>query len=109
MATTGYSLPTFRPENKETGECLLDIKVPYAYICLYDALTQHEIIKRIEFTAYSANADNNRQRAQFQAEIAITGRNMYRDYISKITQIEIKPNPKHQPKHQPKDDEPIDV
>ncbi len=84
MATTGYSLPLYRPENKELNECELNIKIPYAYICLYDSETKHEIVQRIEYTQYTDQEPRNKQRALFQAEIAMKGRNMYKDYIKTL-------------------------
>lgn len=80
IATTGYSLPTYRPENKDLNECELDIKDPYAYICLYDALTEKEIIKKFEFI-YDPKIPDDRQRAEVQAKVAIEGSKMYHDYI----------------------------
>jgi PncC family amidohydrolase len=82
ISTTGYSLPMYRPENKSKNECLLDIKNPYAYICLYDSQTNFEIIKKIEFT-YVDNIPNHIQRATVQAKVALEGKNLFLNYINK--------------------------
>ncbi len=82
ISTTGYSLPLFRPENKEKNECCLAIKDPYAYICLYDSATGYEIIQQVKFT-YDEKIPNNIQRATVQAKTALEGKNMFLNYISK--------------------------
>jgi PncC family amidohydrolase len=83
LATTGYSLPISRPENKEKGECELDIKHPYAYICLYDSLTEFEIIKKIEFE-YSADISDAIQRATVQTKVALEAKKIYQNYIKSL-------------------------
>lgn len=82
ISTTGYSLPTYRPENKDKNECLLDIKNPYAYICLYDSLNNFEVIKKIEFT-YDDKLPNHMQRATVQAKVALEAKTLFLDYINK--------------------------
>ena len=79
MATTGYSLPITRPENKETGECALDIKKPYAYICLYDSALDIEYITREEFE-YNINENPTIQKASVQARVALKAKQMYENY-----------------------------
>lgn len=80
IATTGYSLPMSRPENKERGECELDIKNPYAYICLYDSVKNYELIKKVEYMYYE-DEPKNIQRATVQTRVALEANRMYNDYI----------------------------
>ena len=82
MSTTGYSLPVYRPENKSKNECLLDVKNPYAYVCLFDSKTNFEIIKKIEFV-YVDNVPTHIQRATVQAKVALEGKNLFLEYINK--------------------------
>lgn len=83
IATTGYSLPYHRPENKEKGECMLDIDTPYAYICLYDSFTGDEITIREEYR-YDLQGNKSLQRAGMQARIALVATKMYNDKIAKL-------------------------
>lgn len=83
IATTGYSLPHYRPENKEKGECELKIDVPYAYICLYDSLTGDEITIREE-CIFDIHGSKILQRANMQARIAIRATKMYKERINKL-------------------------
>lgn len=82
ISTTGYSLPIYRPENKDKNECLLDIKNPYAYICLYDSLNNFEVIKKVEFT-YDDKLPKNMQRATVQAKVALEAKTLFLDYVNK--------------------------
>ncbi len=83
MATTGYSLPITRPENNELGECKLDIKKPYAYICLYDQLLDTEIITKEEFD-YNPNENKKLQRASVQARVALKAKQIYDDHVANL-------------------------
>lgn len=83
IATTGYSLPYKRAENKEANECELNIEVPYVYITLYDSLLEHDITVKIEYEYYK-NQSDAKQRATVQAMSAIKATNMYKDYAEKI-------------------------
>lgn len=76
MSTTGYSLPIKREFDADQDLCALDIKHPYAYICLYDSNTNHEVVNRIEFT-YNKNESDVIQRASVQTKVALEGRKMY--------------------------------
>lgn len=86
IATTGYSLPHYRPENKEKGECELKIDTPYAYICLYDSYTGEEITIREEYQ-YDTTGSKAIQRANIQAKIAILATKMYKDRTEQILKI----------------------
>jgi PncC family amidohydrolase len=83
MATTGYSLPCYRPANKERNECELNITHPYAYITLYDRFTNHEITIREDFK-YSARDNDTIQRAMIQSKISLIATTMYKKYVDKI-------------------------
>ncbi len=83
IATTGYSLPFHRPENKDREECELNIDVPYAYICLYDARTNEEITIKEE-VPYDPNGSKAVQRANLQARIAILATKLYKEKVEKI-------------------------
>jgi PncC family amidohydrolase len=83
IATTGYSLPFYRPENKEKGECELKIDTPYAFICLYDAATGEEVTIREDYN-YNVCGSKELQRANMQARIAILATKMYKERVKKI-------------------------
>ncbi len=83
LATTGYSLPYFREENKERNECALDIKNPYVYITLYDSLLNVDISICEEYN-YDPKQSNAKQRATVQALAAIKATKIYREYANKI-------------------------
>jgi PncC family amidohydrolase len=89
MATTGYSLPTSRAADEETGICALNITDPYAYICLYDSYTEQEIIKKVNFT-YDKKSSDAMQRASVQTRVALEAHKMYKMYKQKIQKSESK-------------------
>lgn len=78
LSTTGYSLPIFREENDK--QCALDVKDPYAYICLYDAQKNYHKILRVEFT-YDDQQSKQIQRATVQTKVALDGKRLYESYI----------------------------
>lgn len=86
IATTGYSLPYKRDENKELGQCELNITTPYAYICLYDVLLDKSIILKKEYE-YDPNQSDKLQRATLQAKVAIEATNLYKEYVKEITTV----------------------
>ena len=81
LSTTGYSLPLYRQATD--NECELDIKNPYAYICLYDNNTNYENILRID-SEYDPTQSDEKQRALFQVQVAVASKTMYYDYLDKI-------------------------
>ena len=83
MSTTGYSLPIKRDEDKELGLCALNVEHPYAYVCLYDSATDHEMIKKITFT-YNPKSSDRVQRASVQTRVALEGREMYITYKESV-------------------------
>lgn len=91
LATTGYSLPLKREENLANNECALDIKNPYAIICLYDSYKNYEIIKTIEFT-YDPRVKDNLQRATVQSKVSIEGKKIYLEYVEEQRKLNNKDN-----------------
>lgn len=88
ISTTGYSLPYQRPENKEKNECALDVQVPYAYICLYDALTGEELVVQ-EYYPYDVSVSKSFQRASAQAKFAIRATELYKNKVRTLSAREI--------------------
>jgi len=82
IATTGYSLPIHRAEDKDKKLCALDIKNPYAYICLYDRLLDREIIHKIEFD-YTKDKSDVLQRAMVQTKVSLEAKKIYLTYKRK--------------------------
>ena len=82
LATTGYSQPLYRPENKERGECELRIDNPYAYICLYDSVLDFNKVIKVDFT-YDDAMSKRMQRATVQAKVALEGKCLYVEYADK--------------------------
>ena len=82
LATTGYSLPYYRKENKEKNECELNITTPYAYICIYDALTNKDITVREDFK-YNPQESKAIQRANMQAITALLATKLYNEQVIK--------------------------
>lgn len=97
MATTGYSLPTSRPENKERNECVLNIENPYAIICLYDSVEDAHIIKNVTYK-YDESINKKINRASVQTKVALEGRKMYQQYIKKDNKPVIYSSPKNNTK-----------
>ena len=83
IATTGYSTPTHRQENKKLNITELKIDIPYAIICLYDTLKDYHIIKKIEYK-YDTKKNKKINRALVQTKVAIEGKNIYNEYIKNI-------------------------
>jgi PncC family amidohydrolase len=84
LSTTGYSLPLYRPENKEEGKCEINIQIPYAYLCLYDAQTEYHKIHKITNDEYDATASKKMQRAKMQVKVALYGKKIYEDYCARF-------------------------
>lgn len=79
ISTTGYSLPMFRPKNDTEPE--LFIQNPYAYICLYDSLTEYQNMKKIDFI-YSKDIPDHIQRATVQTKVALEGQKLFNNYVA---------------------------
>lgn len=80
ISTTGYSLPTYRGENKESGQCEINVDTPYAYVCLFDTLLDTNKILKITNTEYNILGNQKRQRAEMQVKVALVCKNMYKEY-----------------------------
>jgi nicotinamide mononucleotide (NMN) deamidase PncC len=87
LSTTGYSLPLYRPENIKEGKCEIDVKIPYAFVCLYDSQTEYHIVYRITNDDYDKTISKKMQRAKMQVKIALCGKKLYEDYCSRIISL----------------------
>jgi nicotinamide mononucleotide (NMN) deamidase PncC len=84
ISTTGYSLPLFRKANIENGNCEIDVKIPFSYICLYDAKTKLNIIYKIINKDYDLNGNQKVQKAHTQTIIALECKKLFYDYCLRI-------------------------
>lgn len=83
ISTTGFSLPLYRKEDLDNGKCEINVKTPYAYICLYDALLGMHKIFQVSNDDYSETGNQRVQRAQMQAKIALKSKKIFEDYCRK--------------------------
>lgn len=88
ISTTGYSLPTKRAYDGEKGYCALDVKIPYGYVCLHDALLNHSVVVKYEFPQEEASKNINR--ANVQVKLALKATQMYKKYVELIKQDDIE-------------------
>jgi PncC family amidohydrolase len=84
LSTTGYSLPLFREENIDSGKCEINIKTPYAYICIYDSQNDYHKIYKIINNSYLANGNQKIQRAQMQSNIALKCKKIFNEYCKQV-------------------------
>lgn len=84
LSTTGFSLPTYREANPEQGKCEIDVKTPYAYVCLYDAKYDLHKIYKIVNDDYRPDDCKKIQRAKMQAKVALKGKIIFDEYCKKI-------------------------
>lgn len=82
IATTGYSLP--KKQSASETLCELDIKIPYAHICLYDSFLDVSISIKVEYKKYNAKDNQAVQKASAQALFALEAHKLYNSYISKL-------------------------
>ena len=80
ISTTGFSLPLYREPNLAQGKCEIDVKIPYAYICLYDTLIDKHRIIKVTNDNYSPSGNQRVQRAQMQVKIAIQCKKIFVEY-----------------------------
>lgn len=80
LSTTGFSLPLYRERGLESGKCEIDVKVPYAYICLYDSKDESHKIYKIINDEYIPGGNQKVQRAQMQSKIALECKYLFHDY-----------------------------
>ncbi len=81
MATTGFSLPFFRPAKNDYEE--LNIENPYGLICLYDRETGYSETIEITFV-YDPKGDKKLQRASVQSKLALAGKKLFLDYLDQL-------------------------
>ena len=82
ISTTGYSLPKERQADNEKKYCKLDVKVPYAFICLYDRETDFHRIVYIEHEKYDKDSDQRIEKARMQSMVALRGKQIYLEYCT---------------------------
>lgn len=80
ISTTGFSLPTFREAIGD--KCKIDVKIPYAYICIYDSMLDTHKIHKITKDDYSELGDQKIQRAQMQVKVALFAKKIFENYCS---------------------------
>lgn len=80
ISTTGFSLPTYRPANKELGICEIDVKKPFALICLYDKEKDYNKIHTIYNNNYDESSNKKIQRAMMQSKIALECKKIFEIY-----------------------------
>ena len=88
ISNTGFSLPTQRNEeldaNNNIVKCRIDVKVPYAYICIYDDLTSYHKIYLLKNEDYDIYSKQKIQRANMQFLVAKKTKEIYIDYCRYI-------------------------
>jgi PncC family amidohydrolase len=84
LATTGFSLPMYREENLEDGKCEINVKIPYAYVCLYDSEIDYNFTYKIVISEYNDNENKKIQRAQMQSKVALDCKKTFENYCLKI-------------------------
>lgn len=82
ISTTGFSLPTYRTADPIKGKCEIDVKIPYAYICIYDSLTDFHKIYKVTNDDYSANGNQKIQRAEMQVKVATYCKKIFDEYCN---------------------------
>lgn len=86
LATTGFSLPTYREEDLKNGKCEINVTTPYAYVCLYDALLENTKIYKL--TNLNNSDDNEKlQRARMQANVALQCKKIFERYCANISRL----------------------
>lgn len=80
ISNTGYSLPFYRDADLTQGKCEINVKMPYAYICLYDALTDVHKILKVTNDDYSKLCNQKVQCAQMQVKIAMQCKKLFEEY-----------------------------
>lgn len=80
LSTTGFSLPTHR--DASDGKCEIDVRTPYAYVCLYDSVEDiHKVVKVVNDN-YLRDGNQKMQRAQMQVKVSLACKTMFIDYCA---------------------------
>jgi len=87
LSTAGYSLPLFRKEDLTNGKCEINVKIPYAYICIYDSKTDFHIMYRITNDDYTISGNQRVQRTQMKFKIATACKKIFYDYCLRQSSI----------------------
>lgn len=82
IATTGYSLP--KKQAADETHCELDVKIPYACICLYDSYLNVDISITVHYKKYTPDENQALHKASAQAMFALEAHKLYKDYIAKL-------------------------
>lgn len=82
IATTGYSLPYSREEDKSNGLCALDIRIPYVMVTLYDSQTNYNLTRRFDYDFEEVTPKLLRSRVQ--AKASLDAQKMYLEYCYRI-------------------------
>jgi nicotinamide mononucleotide (NMN) deamidase PncC len=84
LSTTGYSLPLFREPDLINGKCEINVKMPYAYICIYDSYIDSHKIYKITNSDFVASGNQKVQRAQMQSKISLKCKQIFYEYCKDI-------------------------
>lgn len=87
ISNTGFSLPTYRNEELDNYgnlyKCKIDVKIPFAYICIYDNMFDYHKIYFIEYDNYSKKKNQKGERALMQVLIAKKTKEIFKNYCIK--------------------------
>lgn len=88
ISNTGFSLPTYRNEeldyHNNIVKCKIDVHIPYAYICIYDDLTNYHKIYLLKNENYDIYSKQKIQRANMQLLVAKKTKEIYINYCNYI-------------------------
>ena len=88
ISNTGFSLPFYRNAeydiNNNIIKSKIDVKVPYAHICIYDSLTEYHKIYLINNNDYDIYSNRRSQMADMQVMIAKKSKEIYIEYCNFI-------------------------
>jgi PncC family amidohydrolase len=91
ISNTGFSLPTYRDaeknKNGEIYKCKIDVRIPFAYICIYDNKTDFHKIYHIENENYCITKNQKAERAIMQVLIAKKTKEIFKNYCNKRKNI----------------------
>lgn len=84
ISNTGFSLPFNRNAEFDSDnnmiKCEINVKVPYAYICIYDDLTNYHKIYLIKNDNYDMYAKQKIERSRMQLLVAKKTKKIFIDY-----------------------------
>ena len=85
ISNTGFSLPTYRKEEcvGDYIKCEINVKIPFAYICIYDSFFDYHKIYLIKYTDYCIDKNQKKQRALMQVLVSKKTKEIFIDYCNK--------------------------